>query len=84
MSIFPIENKFFPIHRHKFLDFGKLEYLIHLFKFKIYPALFYVIHTSYLQQCNLNFSSSFIHSKMGFLNIDFKLYFQIFFNLQRF
>ena len=75
-----MENMF-PEFVDKF-RFWVLEYLIYYVKFKMWAALFYVNYLPYFQQWNLNqdinFPYCFIDSKLRFLSVGLRLYFQFF------
>ena len=70
-----------------YLKFKDIEHFIHYIKFEVWVALFYV-NSLYFQQWNLKLVRNIFQfilrfSKLGFLNLDLRLYFNIFPNTKR-
>ena len=89
-SIFPSNGKFIFPNAFSLINTQNsrnIEYFIHYVKFEMWPALFYV-NSLYFQQWNSNweidFLNSSIDSKLGFLNVGLRLYFELFLNLQKY
>ena len=88
ISFFPIENIFSQII-DKFLKFEVMEYLIHcvLNRSSLISCKFLALYSTLKLKLGPNFSqfihNSSIDSKLGFLSVCLRLYFQVFPNSQR-
>ena len=88
ISFFSIENIFFQFI-DKFLKFEVREYLIHcvLNRSSLISCKLLALYSTLKLRLGPNFSqfihTSSIDSKLGFLSVSLRLYFQVFPNLQR-